>query len=165
LILSRIGLRIDEALRLNAGIAGGQVFVVHGKGDKDRMVPVLPAVTEALAAYLDDCPYQLHPAAPLFVSARGNRWTARQVQARLAELSRHCGIKATPHTLRHSFATHLLGSGADLRAIQELLGYVALSTTQRYSDVDEGGLLRAYEAHPRARGPRRPQTSPANTAR
>ncbi len=108
--------------------------------------------------YLDACPHKLRQNGPLFVGKRGRRMGARRIQETLAKLGAEHGIEITPHSLRHSFATHLLGAGVDLRAIQELLGHASLSTTQRYTDVDEVGLWRAYEAHPRAHWP-----SPAET--
>jgi integrase/recombinase XerC len=155
-LLYGAGLRIAEALALNLGDAplpGGEAALrVMGKGAKPRLVPVLPAVREAIAAYL-----RLRgpgaPGDPLFIGARGRRLDAAVAQRalrafrRLANLPEH----ATPHALRHSFATHLLGGGADLRAIQELLGHASLSTTQRYTAVDAEALLATWRrAHPRA---------------
>ncbi len=156
-LLYGCGLRIGEALSLNRGEApapGQEAMSVTGKGNKQRYVPLLPAVIEAVRDYLAACPFILPPEGPLFVGARGKRLGARRVQARMAEARAALGLPATatPHALRHSFATHLLAGGGDLRAIQELLGHASLSTTQRYTDVDAAGLLSVYDrAHPRAR--------------
>ncbi len=117
------------------------------------MTWVLPIVTKTIKSHLRACPHKLRRNDPLFVGKRGRRMGARRIQETLAKLGGDHGIEVTPHSLRHSFATHLLGAGADLRAIQELLGHASLSTTQHYTDVDEVALLRAYEAHPRAHWP------------
>jgi integrase/recombinase XerC len=149
------GLRLSEALGLRRDEAPlGEVLTVTGKGSKMRQLPVLPAVREAVAAYLGCCPFALGPADPLFVGARGGPLHPRLVQAKMATMRGHLGLPATatPHALRHSFATHLLAAGGDLRAIQELLGHASLSTTQRYTAVDTERLFAIYdEAHPRAR--------------
>ena len=156
-LLYGCGLRIGEALALTrrqAPLPGQDMLRVTGKGRKQRLVPLLPVVAEAIAEYLAHCPYVLSPDAPLFRGARGGPLQARRVQERMAALRRLLGLPetATPHALRHSFATHLLAGGGDLRAIQELLGHASLSTTQRYTDVDVAGLLAVYErAHPRAK--------------
>ena len=155
-LLYGCGLRIAEALDLPRRVAPlSDTLTVMGKGRKERVVPVLPAVAEAMEAYLKLCPFVLAKTAPLFVGARGKRLNAAVVQKRLRFLRAKLGLPehATPHKLRHSFATHLLADGGDLRAIQELLGHASLSTTQRYTEVDAAQLLKAYErAHPRARG-------------
>lgn len=162
-LLYGCGLRVGEALALTrrqAPVAGQEVLRVTGKGRKQRLVPLLPAVTDAIADYLTHCPYVLAPDAALFRGARGRPLRARRVQERMAELRSLLGLPetATPHALRHSFATHLLAGGGDLRAIQELLGHASLSTTQRYTDVDVAGLLAVYEhAHPRAKVQRTPR--------
>ena len=135
--------------------AGQEALVVTGKGAKQRAVPLLPVVVDAVQDYLASCPYRLDPDGPLFVGARGRALGARRVQERMVELRPRLGLPetASPHALRHSFATHLLAGGGDLRAIQELLGHASLSTTQRYTEVDVAGLLSVYErAHPRAKG-------------
>jgi len=156
-LLYGCGLRVGEALglrRRDAPAAGQTALTVTGKGRKQRSVPLLPVVVEAVADYLRLCPRALPAEGPLFVGARGGPLGARRVQERMAELRVLLGLPegATPHALRHSFATHLLAGGGDLRAIQELLGHASLSTTQRYTEVDAAGLLRVYErAHPRAR--------------
>ncbi len=154
-LLYGAGLRINEALSLNiAGIpAAGNALLVTGKGNKQRIVPLLPVVRDALAALL-----KLHPnpspQSPLFVGERGGRrLNAGVAQKTLRDFRRLAGLPehATPHALRHSFATHLLTNGADLRSIQELLGHVSLSTTQRYTDVDTKHLMEVWQkAHPRA---------------
>ncbi len=149
------GLRLSEALGLPHGEAPlGETLTVTGKGGKTRQLPVLPAVREAIADYVAACPYALGPADPLFVGARGGPLHPRLVQQQMAALRGYLGLPATatPHALRHSFATHLLAAGGDLRAIQELLGHASLSTTQRYTAVDTARLAAVYEAaHPRAR--------------
>jgi integrase/recombinase XerC len=149
------GLRLSEALGLARGGAPlGETLTVTGKGGKSRQLPVLPAVREAIADYLAACPYPLGPADPLFVGARGGPLHPRLVQQEMMALRGHLGLPATatPHALRHSFATHLLAAGGDLRAIQELLGHASLSTTQRYTAVDTARLVAVYDAaHPRAR--------------
>jgi integrase/recombinase XerC len=154
-LLYGCGLRIGEALGLDRAVLPlGDTLVVLGKGRKQRVVPVLPAVQDAVAAYLRLCPYDGAATAPLFVGAKGKRLQAAIVQRQLARVRAGLGLPehATPHALRHSFATHLLGAGGDLRAIQELLGHASLSTTQRYTAVDAEQLLRVYDkAHPRAR--------------
>jgi integrase/recombinase XerC len=154
-LLYGCGLRISEALGLTRSEAPrGETLMVVGKGRKDRMVPVLPAVREAIADYLAACPYPLPAEGPLFVGARGGPLSPRLMQRQMQNLRRMLGLSetATPHALRHSFATHLLGAGGDLRAIQELLGHASLSTTQRYTSVETERLLAVYEsAHPRAR--------------
>jgi len=149
------GLRIGEALALNRGQAPkADALMVRGKGGKDRVVPMLPAVRDAIARYLAACPYGGGDDSPLFLGARGGRLAAGVAQERVRRLRALLGLKdtATPHALRHSFATHLLAGGGDLRTIQELLGHASLSTTQRYTDVDLARLTAVYEdAHPRAR--------------
>jgi integrase/recombinase XerC len=148
------GLRISEALSLTrADIPFGDSLRVTGKGGKTRLVPVLPAVAEAIDAYLAALAAEPAPNEPLFRAVRGGPLSPRHAQALMQKLRGRLGLpaSATPHALRHSFATHLLGAGADLRVIQELLGHASLSTTQRYADVDAAGLLSAYaNAHPHA---------------
>jgi integrase/recombinase XerC len=160
-LLYGCGLRLSEALGLRRGEAPlGDRMTITGKGDKERQLPVLPAVREAVAAYLAVCPYPLAASGPLFVGALGGPLGPRPVQRRMAALRGLLGLPqtATPHALRHSFATHLLAGGGDLRAIQELLGHASLSTTQRYTAVETERLLAVYDAaHPRARlAPKRP---------
>ena len=158
LLLYGCGLRIGEALRLDradvpAEGGGLRSLMITGKGGKQRVVPVLPVVAEAIADYLAACPHRLESGGPLFVGVRGKRLQPKLVQQTMARLRGALGLpeSATPHALRHSFATHLLAGGGDLRTIQELLGHASLSTTQRYTEVDEAGLLAAYTAaHPRA---------------
>jgi integrase/recombinase XerC len=151
------GLRISEALgliRRDVPEPGrGDVIVVTGKGGKRRMVPVLPQVLAAIADYVALCPYDLPSTGPLFVGAKGGPLSPRIVQLAMARLRGALGLpdSATPHALRHSFATHLLARGGDLRAIQELLGHASLSTTQVYTAVDAERLLEVYRnTHPRA---------------
>jgi integrase/recombinase XerC len=148
------GLRISEALSLKrTDIGARDAITVTGKGNKTRMVPVLLQVTKLIADYAALCPFDLPDDGPLFVGARGGPLTARVVQLAMARLRGALGLPdtATPHALRHSFATHLLARGGDLRAIQELLGHASLSTTQIYTAVDSERLLEVYaSAHPRA---------------
>ena len=148
------GLRISEALGLKRGDFGGRDTVtVTGKGNKQRMVPVLPQVAKLVADYLALCPYDLGEDGPLFIGAKGGPLPARVVQLAMARLRGALGLPetATPHALRHSFATHLLARGGDLRSIQELLGHASLATTQIYTEVDAERLIEAYRsAHPRA---------------
>lgn len=150
------GLRISEALGLNREAAPfAATMVITGKGDKQRMLPILPAVTEAVDSYLALCPWVLVPDGPLFVGKKGGRLSPRIIQLLIQRLRSALGLPqtATPHALRHSFATHLLAGGGDLRSIQELLGHASLSTTQRYTAVDTARLLDVYDsAHPRAKG-------------
>jgi integrase/recombinase XerC len=151
------GLRISEALSLKRkdipAPGAGDVLVVKGKGGKERMVPVLPQVLKLIADYDALCPYDTGRDGPMFVGARGGPLSPRIVQLAMARLRGALGLPATatPHALRHSFASHLLARGGDLRAIQELLGHASLSTTQIYTAVDSEQLLNAYRsAHPRA---------------
>ncbi|MDB5439909.1 MAG: recombinase XerC [Caulobacteraceae bacterium] len=148
------GLRISEGLSLSRADAPMQDRLrITGKGGKTRIVPVLPAVQAAVDAYLVAQPFPLDSDEPLFRARRGGPLSPRHVQAAMQRLRSRLGLseRATPHALRHSFATHLLGAGADLRSIQELLGHASLSTTQRYTGVDAAGLLAAYSgAHPRS---------------
>lgn len=151
------GLRIGEALSLTAAqlrdMPRSQTLRVTGKGNKTRIVPVLPAVTGAVQKYLSLCPYEHAVGDPAFVGAKGGKLHRAIVEKSLARLRGALGLPetATPHALRHSFATHLLGRGGDLRTIQELLGHASLSTTQIYTAVDTERLLDVYnKAHPRA---------------
>ena len=148
------GLRLSEALSLRRKDDGSRdVITVTGKGSKTRMVPVLPQVAKLIADYVKLCPHDLPDDGPLFVGARGGALSPRVVQLTMARLRGALGLPdtATPHALRHSFATHLLARGGDLRAIQELLGHASLSTTQIYTAVDTERLLEVYSsAHPRA---------------
>jgi len=156
MLLYGCGLRIAEALSLTRAEApAGRAMTITGKGRKQRMVPILPAVAEAAAAYVESCPHALAADGPLFVGVRGGPLHPRIVQGIIARLRPLLGLPetATPHALRHSFATHLLAGGGDLRTIQELLGHASLSTTQRYTAVDATKLLEVYDqAHPRAKG-------------
>ena len=153
-LLYGCGLRISEALSLKRSDAPlAPSLRILGKGSKTRIVPVLPQVIEALDAYARELPFAVAPGEPLFRAKRGGPLSPRHAQALMQRLRGRLGLpdSATPHALRHSFATHLLGAGADLRSIQELLGHASLSTTQRYTGVDAAGLLSAYaKAHPRA---------------
>ncbi|WP_025896895.1 tyrosine recombinase XerC [Sneathiella glossodoripedis] len=153
-LLYGAGLRISEVLSLNmADIPEGDTLKVIGKGNKERLVPILPVIRQSIACYLASCPFPLTGDDPLFVGKQGRRLNARSIQLTLQRLRRALGLPetATPHALRHSFATHLLQSGGDLRTIQELLGHVSLSTTQRYTDLDTEKLLNVYrEAHPKS---------------
>jgi len=154
-LLYGCGLRLGEALGLTRREApAGDTLVVTGKGRKQRMVPVLPAVREAVDAYIAACPYPLPANGPLFLGARGGPLNPAVAERQMRQLRVVLGLPdtATPHALRHSFATHLLAGGGDLRTIQELLGHAALSTTQRYTGVDAERLMTVYaDAHPRAR--------------
>jgi len=153
-LLYGCGLRIAEALSLKRGDVGAaDALTVTGKGRKQRMVPVIPPVRKLIDAYLALCPYDLAEGGPLFVGARGGALSPRIVQLAMARARGALGLPetATPHALRHSFATHLLARGGDLRSIQELLGHASLSTTQIYTEVDAERLIAAYRsAHPRA---------------
>ncbi|MCS6855041.1 MAG: tyrosine recombinase XerC, partial [Elioraea sp.] len=158
LLLYGCGLRSAEALglsRRDAPLPGDdRPLRVRGKGAKEREVPVLPIVREAVARYLALCPHRLAPEAPLFRGARGGPLNDRLLRRAMEQARRALGLpdRATPHSLRHSFATHLLASGADLRVIQALLGHASLATTERYTAVDASRLLEVWRAaHPRAR--------------
>ena len=148
------GLRISEALGLKrVDFSTDSAITVLGKGRKQRMVPVLPQVQKLVDAYIALCPYDLPFDAPLFVGAKGGPLSPRLVQLAMARLRGALGLPetATPHALRHSFATHLLARGGDIRSIQELLGHASLATTQIYTEVDAERLIEAYRsAHPRA---------------
>ncbi|RXF73093.1 tyrosine recombinase XerC [Hansschlegelia zhihuaiae] len=156
-LLYGCGLRISEALSLTrreAPTAGVDRVEVTGKGDKRRQLPVIAAVQRAVADYLALCPWRLAPEGPLFVGAKGGPLNPRIVQAAVARMRGGLALPdtATPHALRHSFATHLLSRGGDLRTIQELLGHASLSTTQIYTEVDGARLMAIHQAfHPRAR--------------
>jgi integrase/recombinase XerC len=147
------GLRISEALAITRADLESSALRVTGKGGKTRLVPLIAQVRQAIDTYLGLCPYKPDATAPLFRGAKGGVLSPRLIQLRLQQLRGALGLppSATPHALRHSFATHLLGRGGDLRAIQELLGHASLSTTQIYTAVDTERLLDAYRnAHPRA---------------
>ncbi len=156
LLLYGCGLRISEALGLTprtAPLNGRDVMMIMGKGGRERMVPALPIVSAAIERYMSLCPYPLDADGPLFRGARGGPLSPRLIQLAMEKLRDDLGLPetATPHALRHSFATHLLSAGADLRQIQELLGHASLSTTQIYTEVDRERLLAVYDkAHPRA---------------
>jgi integrase/recombinase XerC len=155
-LLYGAGLRISEALsirRADAPVGKTEAVTVVGKGRKSRSAPVIAPVRKAVEDYLALCPYRLKPDGPLFVGAKGGRLSPRIVQLAMARMRGALGLpdSATPHALRHSFATHLLARGGDLRTIQDLLGHASLSTTQVYTGVDGARLLAAYRAaHPRA---------------
>ncbi len=154
-LLYGCGLRISEALGLSANQHPlPEVLTIRGKGDKERQVPVLPAAREAVSDYVRLCPHELTPGSALFRGKRGGALNPRQVSGLLEKVRNQLGLpdSATPHAMRHSFATHLLSAGGDLRAIQELLGHASLSTTQVYTAVDTAHLMDAYSrAHPRQR--------------
>lgn len=154
-LLYGVGLRISEALSLKRGdVPLGATLTVVGKGRKERAIPVLPLVAEALAGYAAKIPFTGPPSSPLFLSRRGLPMGAREAQGLMQRLRGSLGLndRATPHALRHSFATHILQGGGDLRSVQELLGHASLSTTQIYTAIETSELLKTYEsAHPRAR--------------
>jgi integrase/recombinase XerC len=153
-VLYGCGLRISEALGLTgASHPLPEVLRITGKGAKTRIVPVIPAARAAVAHYVALAPFELPPSEPLFRGARGGALNARLIARAMEKARLQLGLPATatPHALRHSFATHLLSGGGDLRAIQELLGHASLSTTQAYTAVDAARLMEVYEkAHPRA---------------
>ena len=154
LLLYGAGLRIGEALGLTgAALPLGETLRVTGKRNKTRIVPILPAVAAAMTRYVDACPYPITKGAPLFLGARGGPLAPGVVRASVRTARRALGLseRTTPHALRHSFATHLLAGGADLRSLQELLGHASLASTQVYTAVDAAHLLDIYRsAHPRA---------------
>ncbi|HET9628959.1 MAG TPA: tyrosine recombinase XerC [Novosphingobium sp.] len=153
LLLYGAGLRIAEALSLTAAaLPLGETITVTGKGGKQRLVPLLPIVRDGVMDYVSKCPWPLEKSAPLFRGAKGGPLSQGVVQKAMASARRALGLPATatPHALRHSFATHLLGAGADLRSLQELLGHASLGSTQIYTRVDAATLLDVYRsAHPR----------------
>ncbi|MDP4575225.1 tyrosine recombinase XerC [Qipengyuania sp. G39] len=155
LLLYGAGMRIAEALSLTADVLPlGERLTVTGKGGKQRVVPILPIVSEAVANYVRQCPWPLSTGEPLFRGAKGGPLSQGMVQKATARARKALGLPdtATPHALRHSFATHLLGAGADLRSLQELLGHASLGSTQIYTQVDAAKLLETYRtAHPRDR--------------
>lgn len=154
MLLYGAGLRLGEALGLNGNACGQETVRVTGKGNKQRLVPVLAGVRQALDVYASACPFPLTPSGPLFRGAKGGRLNPGVAERAMRSLRKQLQLPdhATPHALRHSFASHLLNSGADLRSIQELLGHASLSTTQHYTKLDESSLMQVYEkAHPRAR--------------
>ena len=154
LLLYGAGLRISEALSLKKKEAPrGDWLRVLGKGNKHRDVPLLPIICESVRDYLELCPFNYEEEGPLFLGKRGGALSPRIIQRRVQNLRYELGLPShtTPHALRHAFATHLLSGGADLRAIQQLLGHSSLSTTQRYTDVNEAELLSLHKAiHPRS---------------
>jgi len=154
-LLYGAGLRISEALNLkHQDLTQKTRIVVTGKGNKQRVIPLLPIVTESLCHYLTSCPYTEEPTGFVFVGERGEKLNASVAQRHLRQLRRQLNLPdtVTPHALRHSFATHMLSGGVDLRSLQELLGHSSLSTTQLYTKVDAQQLTKAYQAaHPRAR--------------
>ncbi len=154
-LLYGCGLRISEALSLTRGDHPlPEVLRINGKGDKTRIVPVLPAARTAVADYIKHCPYKPAPDGPLFLGLRGGALNPRQIQKTMEQSRLQLGLPATatPHALRHSFATHLLEAGGDLRSIQELLGHASLSTTQAYTAVNQARLMEVYDkAHPRTK--------------
>ncbi|WP_456387650.1 tyrosine recombinase XerC [Profundibacter sp.] len=153
-LLYGCGLRISEALSLTGDDAPlPEVLRITGKGNKTRIVPVIPAARNAVARYLRACPHQIAPETPLFRAIRGGPLRPRAIQKVMESTRMQLGLPATatPHAMRHSFATHLLEAGGDLRAIQELLGHASLSTTQSYTSVDTARLMEVYDkTHPRA---------------
>ena len=153
-LLYGCGLRISEALGLTGrDLPLGEALRIVGKGGKERIVPVLPIARQAVATYLQLCPFEMEPDKPVFRGVRGGALNARLVQKVTEQARMQLGLPATatPHAMRHSFATHLLSAGGDLRAIQELLGHASLSTTQAYTSVDTVHLMKVYEAaHPKA---------------
>ncbi len=155
-LLYGCGLRISEALSLTGRDTPLPATLrILGKGGKERLVPVIPAARAAVSAYLRACPHPIEPDLPLFRGTRGGPLYPRAIQAVMAKARTQLGLPATatPHAMRHSFATHLLNAGGDLRAIQELLGHASLSTTQAYTAVDTARLMEVYDkAHPRAAG-------------
>lgn len=155
LLLYGAGMRIAEALSLTADILPiGERLIVTGKGGKQRVVPILTVVSEAVEDYARQCPWPLYAGDPLFRGAKGGPLSQGMVQKATARARKALGLPdtATPHALRHSFATHLLGAGADLRSLQELLGHASLGSTQIYTQVDAAKLLETYRtAHPRDR--------------
>lgn len=154
-LLYGCGLRISEALSLPQSVAPlGDMLRIRGKGGRDRLVPVLPVAAAAVEAYRALMPFPPDPVAPLFRGVRGGALNPRHVQQAMANARMQLGLPATatPHALRHSFATHLLEAGGDLRTIQELLGHATLATTQVYTGVDQARLMEVYAAaHPKAR--------------
>ncbi|AAV96365.1 tyrosine recombinase XerC [Ruegeria pomeroyi] len=153
-LLYGCGLRISEALSLTGRAAPLPATLrIRGKGGKERLVPVIPVARAAVDTYLRLCPWPVEPETPLFRGARGGPLNARSIQAVMAKARMQLGLPATatPHAMRHSFATHLLEAGGDLRAIQELLGHASLSTTQAYTAVDTAHLMDVYNrSHPKA---------------
>ena len=153
-LLYGCGLRISEALGLTGrDLPLGDALRIMGKGGKERMVPLIPAARDAVSAYMNLCPYDITPDSPLFLGVRGGKLNPRLVQKVVEQTRMQLGLpsSATPHAMRHSFATHLLNAGGDLRAIQELLGHASLSTTQAYTAVDTARLMEVYQrAHPKA---------------
>ena len=154
LLLYGAGMRIAEALSLEgSALPLSETLTVTGKGNKQRVVPILPIVREAVADYVQKCPWQLTRDGPLFRGVKGGPLSQGMVQKAMARARVSLGLpaSATPHALRHSFATHLLGAGADLRSLQELLGHASLGSTQIYTKVDAATLLDVYRsAHPRS---------------
>ncbi len=153
-VLYGCGLRISEALGLKGrDVPLPDILRITGKGGKERIVPVLPAARRAVDAYVRVCPFPVEPDSPLFRGVRGGALSPRIIQSAMASARAQLGLPATatPHAMRHSFATHLLNAGGDLRAIQELLGHASLSTTQAYTAVDTARLMEVYDmAHPKA---------------
>jgi integrase/recombinase XerC len=156
-LLYGAGLRISEALGLKRGdVPLGASLSVVGKGRKERSVPLLPAVRDAVEHYAALVPFPGGRDAPLFLSRRGKPMSAREAQALMQRLRSRLGLseRVTPHALRHSFATHLLANGGDLRAVQELLGHASLATTQTYTEIDAKKMMDVYgRAHPRGKTP------------
>lgn len=154
-LLYGAGLRISEGLSLKRGdVPLGRTLSILGKGRKERSVPILPAVSEAIADYAAKIPFTGAKDTPLFLSRRGKPMSPREAQGLMQKLRGRLGLseKATPHALRHSFATHLLANGGDLRSVQELLGHASLSTTQTYTQVETSKLMEIYKnAHPRGK--------------
>ena len=147
-LLYGCGLRISEAINTNIGDFDNKDFLrIKGKGNKERIVPLLPIVNQAINTYLEACPYKQQRGEALFLGARGERISPRIIQRQMEKIRNYMGLpkNITPHSLRHSFATHLLAAGTDLRSIQELLGHSSLSTTQRYTEVEISHLQEEYQ--------------------